>query len=146
MKVGRLIALVPALMLAPLCATADDSGHHKKAHHVVTVDTLEVHPPVLEIARDQVVVWANYSGRTIQVRFPAEVASKFTCPSRPKFYRSGDGGLLSRPVDSMEFSLPCTLEPGDYEYSILGLFVDAEGVAEPGRQTPGDPKGKIVVK
>jgi hypothetical protein len=146
MKLRWPIAVVAALMFAPACATADGSGHHKKAHHVVTVDAMEVHPPVLEIAQDQVVVWANYSGRAIQVRFPAEVASKFTCPTRPKFYRSGDGGLLSRPVNSMEFSLPCTLEPGEYEYSILGLFVDAEGVAEPGRQTPGDPKGKIVVK
>ena len=115
-RVARLMAMTLVVCSASLPAVADE-GNAKRGHHVITVDSMAVHPAKLEITADQVMVWANYSGRTIHVKFPAEVADAFTCAVRPSFYRSATG-ILSRPIGSLEFALPCSLKPGEYEYEI----------------------------
>jgi hypothetical protein len=142
-RVGSLVAITLAVCVAPISVLADES-HAKRGHHVITVDSIAVHPQKLEITADQVVVWANYSGRTIHVKFPAEVAGAFTCAVRPSFYRSATG-ILSRPINSLEFALPCSLKPGEYEYRILGLS-SGDSILDPEQESPGDPKGKIVVR
>jgi hypothetical protein len=145
LALGRTAVIGLSLVLAgALAAIADDHDHAKRRHHVITIDSMTVHPQNLQVSKDEVVVWANYSGRSVQVRFPEDVAGKFTCAVRPSFYRSGQG-LLSRPFNSLEFAMPCRLQPGTYAYRIIGLSSEGE-VFDPEQESPGDPQGKIEVR
>ena len=144
----RRIACLGVIVLAA-CAMSQssfgDEGHAKRGHHVITVDDITVHPKKLEISADQVVVWANYSGRTIHVKFPAEAAEAFTCAVRPSFYKTSTG-ILSRPINSLEFALPCRLKPGEYKYRVLGLSAAGNATFDAEQEEPGDPIGQIVVR
>ncbi len=128
-----------------LQTSAGESDHHKRHHHVIRISGMSVQPETLRVDKDEVVVFVNYSDDAVQIRFPASMASKFTCPVRPKFYRSGDDALLSEPIEGLEFALPCRLEPGSYEYTVLGT-IEGGGGFDPDTPRPGDPKGKIIVK
>ena len=57
----------------------------------------------------------------------------------------GEDAALTSPIQNLEFALPCTLRPGEYDYRVLGLIGWRE-VNEGAAETPGDPTGKIIVK
>ncbi len=148
MNPGR--SLIPVIVVALVSgvaprASAEEADHHKRNHHVIRISGMSVQPETLRIDKAEVVVFVNYSDDAVQIRFPASMASKFTCPVRPKFYRSGDDALLSEPIRGLEFALPCRLEPGSYEYTVLGTIEGGSGF-DPDTPRPGDPKGKIIVK
>ena len=141
-----------ALLLGPATAwSGDDEGHHKRKHHVVTIGNMEVHPKVIQLPKDEVVVWVNYSDETAQIAFPEGDAQKFTCPNlKPTFHRSGDGKLVSRGIGSLEFALPCRLAPGSYDYEVYlssGFGGMAAGIGDTAVDDPERTfQGKIVVK
>ncbi len=146
-KVLCLSAVAAALTCAGFSGSvsAEDSGHAKAKHRVITIDSITIHPMTAKVSADDVVVWANYSGREVQIKFRDTAADAFSCPVRPKFYKTGDGHLLSRPFGSLEFALPCKLKPGEYNYRVLGLSPGGDP-ADYEQESPGDPKGKIIVK
>ena len=139
-----LVASLVAVLLALPWSASAEHPHTKRKHQVITIDQIMVHPQTLTISSDEVVVWANYSSRRVQIKFPAEVAGKFTCALRPEFYKAGDGSILSRPIGALEFAMPCRLEPGGYSYRVLGTNTDL--MADPEAEDPSDPRGKIIVQ
>lgn len=143
------VASVASLLLATGYATVASAGephpHAKQKHHVITIDSLSVHPPVLNAAAGDVVVFVNYVGWNVQVRFDASAKDGFDCPARPKFYLTAAGGLVSDPFGNGEFSMPCRLKPGTYEYSVMGTQEGEGEWVEVDTPTDADPKGKIVV-
>lgn len=138
-------AFACALISSPAPLSADDS-HSKRQHNVVRIDAMNVVPRVLTVDKEEIIVWVNYSEKTIQLAFPGDMKEKFTCPIRPRFFESGDGQLLSQPIRSLEFAMPCRIKPGEYDYSVLGL--SAPGPIDPNPQSVVgfSAKGKIIVK
>jgi plastocyanin len=145
----RVLTTVAAVAL---CAGLVSSGafahdHSKRDHHVITIDNMSVHPSTATVSADDVVVWVNYSDHKVAVKFPGSVEDQLECAAEPKFHKTGDGGLISAPIGPLEFAMPCKLKPGTYEYRITGG--QAEGLevgADPEQESPGDPKGKIIVE
>jgi hypothetical protein len=153
-RVGVLLRLSLAGLLAAAGAAFAAGATHpqsKLEHAVITIDLDGVYPPLLTIRKDQVVGFLNYSGATAQVVFPDNVADKFRCVNeRPSFYREGDGHLVSRPIGSLEFLLPCQLAPGHYRYIVRlaygkgGIFEGLDPTAD--YNPPLQMKGEIIVR
>ena len=112
-------------------ALADDSNHSKRQHNVVRIDAMHVVPNTLTVGADEIIVWVNYSQKTVQLQFPGDMEEKFTCPIRPRFYEDGTGHLLSQPIQQFEFAMPCRIKPGEYPYAVLGLSAGGPGNPNP---------------
>ena len=141
-----LSAFTCAFVALPGNPLADDERHSKRQHNVVTIGAMEVHPKVLKVSKDEVVVWANYSEKTVQLSFPSDMAKKFTCPIRPRFYQSGNGRLLSEPIRDLEFAMPCRIEPGKYPYEVLGLSSPGPIDINPEAVVGFSAKGTLIVE
>lgn len=139
-------ALAFALFALPGSSFADNERHSKRQHNVVTIDAMQVRPKVLKVSKDQVVVWANYSQKTVQLSFPVAMADKFTCPIRPRFYKGGKGNLLSEPIRDLEFAMPCRIEPGNYPYEVLGLSSPGPMDMNPEAVVGFSAKGTLIVE
>jgi hypothetical protein len=102
-------------------------------------------PSAAQLNRGGSLGWVNYTTDYVGVvAFPKSVASRFTCSElRPMFSMAGTD-LVSLPIrsDGMQnVTLPCPLQPGEYEYRI-DLFVDPQNLYDPQLTLPG----KIIVK
>ena len=98
MTIRRGFATVPWFAVALGLGTAsgaENEGHHKREHHVITIGGMSVHPRTITISADEVIVFANYASKPVQVEFSGDVAAKFSCPIRPTFHETGKGRLAS---------------------------------------------------
>jgi hypothetical protein len=107
------------LCVAASAALAAGGPDAKRTSHTVFVDRGLVEPTVLHVDSDDVIGFSNDSDATAQIVFDADVADKVRCLDvPPSFYRDGTGDLVSRPIGSLEFPLPCPLPSGEYRYRV----------------------------
>ena len=131
-------------------ATQHPTTNEPRLHVLVRFTNMSLRPSIARVLEGGIVAWTNRStNHGGLVSFPLSIVESFTCSElRPLFSRTADR-LVSNPIDagSNTLVLPCSLEPGEYEYQ-LNLFqhrgrlgVTAPDMYNPRLLLPG----KIVV-
>jgi plastocyanin len=114
-----------------------------------------LHPETARVTQGGSVGWINYStGFDGSVVFADSILSSFTCSDLRPIFMKVAAGYQSIPIKEggpENVTLPCPLEPGEYEYE-LWLFSPGTlgGVGQGAGAGMDDPqsqmKGKIVVE
>ena len=68
-------------------------------HVLIRIDERELRPQTARIAKGGAIAWINYARFKAEVRFPAEVASKLTCPDRAHWSKNEKGQIVSVPPE-----------------------------------------------
>ena len=141
---------IAAAACAQPVARQHSTTNEPREHVLVLFNNMSLQPSIARVFEGGDVAWTNrstnYGG---VVSFPLSIVESFTCSElRPIFSRTADR-LMSIPIDpgSNTLSLPCSLEPGEYEYQ-LNRFRDRGriGVAAPDVYNPQlSLPGKIIV-
>ena len=105
-------AMILALLALPVGGLADhhekpSHDHHKRKHHVITLDSANLHPSTVTMSPDDVLLWVNYSGKTVHLKLPRDEFDKWTCAARVNFGIISENEVLSPPIGALEYSPPC---------------------------------------
>jgi hypothetical protein len=139
----RLVAAAAIFLLlgssAP--APAEESDHAHARHAIISITETALLPKVKRIGPEDTFGWLNYSARTANVSFDAEVSKKLMCQTRGGFQVVGDR-LESGPVEDAGFASLCHLAVGEYDYRVE-FYTDEMAKSS---ETEKTLHGKLVVE
>jgi hypothetical protein len=143
------MGLVLALAL-PAAGGDDDESAHRGA---IRIDGAGLTPEVYEGRADDVISWSNEDEQYAVLSFPEGFLAHLRCEDagRPQLREDASGRVLSLPIRSLPFALPCPLEPGRYAYRVH--LVQSAGppgapIAPPGpvRNPRATFEGELIVR
>jgi hypothetical protein len=114
------VAALAAFGAAGLAWAVEESDHADHAHATIRITNARLHPEVARATPSDALGWLNYSSRTARIYFDKSVAEKLACAQKPSFQLDGER-LVSPRVEGSQFASLCSLEPGEYTYTV-GLF------------------------
>lgn len=140
-RLALLLAVPAVLFLAPVRAGAADAATRAKfagrEHMIVRIDNATLHPETVELAKNQVVGWINYSDYRAVVSFPDSATKALECvgdeEGKPVFAHVADR-VETPEIGSLEMVVPCDFEPGRYPYEVR--LYSGQGQEEDTRANP----------
>jgi len=119
---GRLVAAVGllALGLAQAGAVPAEDGAGDPDRGAIRISSAGLEPQRFEAGTEDVLSWINADERNAVLSFEEGFRAHLACDDagRPELREDATGRVLSLPIGSLAYALPCPLEPGAYAYRV----------------------------